>query len=95
MKTKKLFYDEFKKIIKNEVDRYKLKLDFRGAKSIYKASRYIDIFLEKLESNLSWEKLARIYKISKSQLHTTFTNWSFNNVFKNAFKNNLKLTVHI
>lgn len=82
---KKLFYNEFIKIIKTEVKKYKSSLDSRGAKPIYGINKYINIFLEKLESNLSWEKLGNIYKISKSQLHITFTKWSDNNVFKNAF----------
>ena len=91
MKNKKLFYAEFKKLIKNEVIKYKFTLDTRGCKPIYKITKYINIFLEKLESNLSWEKLEYIYKISKSQLHRIFTNWSVNNVFKYAFETFLKV----
>ena len=52
---KKLFYNEFIKIIKTEVEKYKLSLDSRGVKPIYGINKYINIFLEKLESNLSWE----------------------------------------
>lgn len=84
---KKLFYNEFIKIIKTEVKKYKSSLDSRGAKPIYGINKYINIFLEKLESNLSWEKLGNIYKISKSQLHITFTKWSDNNVFKKCIYN--------
>lgn len=91
MINKKLFYYEFKKLIKNEVQKYNAYLDSRGRKPIYKISKYINIFLEKLENNLSWEKLENIYKISKSQLHITFTKWSVNNVFKNAFESFLKV----
>ena len=50
---KKLFYNEFIKIIKTEVEKYKLSLDSRGVKPIYGINKYINIFLEKLESNLN------------------------------------------
>jgi hypothetical protein len=90
MKNKSLLIKEFRKIIKDEVIKYKSKLDTRGSKPIYSVYKFINIFLEKLESNLSWEKLESIYKISKSQLHITFTKWSNNDVFKNAYESFLK-----
>jgi hypothetical protein len=90
MKTKNMLFKEFRKIIKDEVIKYKFRLDTRGSKPIYSVNKFINIFLEKLETNLSWEKLESIYKISKSQLHITFTKWSNNNVFRNAYESFLK-----
>lgn len=90
MRNKKLFFSDFRKFIRNEVIKYKLKLDARGSKPFYSITKYINVFLEKLESNLSWDKLESIYKISKSQLHITFSKWSNHNVFKNAYESFLK-----
>ena len=83
--NKKIYYLEFRKLLIIQVNKYKLKLDTRGKKPIYTYNRYIKIFLEKLESGLSWQKLEDIYKILKSQLQNTFSKWTYNDVFKNAF----------
>ena len=48
------------------------------------------VFIDKLETNLTWERLGIIYKISKTHLHNTFCAWSNANIFKNAFNNFLK-----
>ena len=88
--NKKLYLSEFKSLLLKQVLKYKSKLDSRGSKPIYNYSKYIDIYLFKLESGLTWERLGDIYHISKSQLHITFTNWTYNNVFTNAFNAFLK-----
>lgn len=88
--NKKSYYLEFKKLLLKQVCKYKSKLDTRGKKPIYTYNRYIDIFIIKLETGLTWYKLEDIYKISKSQLQSTFSKWSYNDVFKNAYESFLK-----
>ena len=53
MRTKNMLFKEFRKIIKDEVIKYKFRLDTRGSKPIYSVNKFINIFLEKLETNLS------------------------------------------
>lgn len=88
--NKKKYLGEFKLLLLQQVLKYKSKLDTRGMKPIYNYSKYIDIYLYKLEMGLTWERLEDIYHISKSQLHITFRNWTYNNVFTNAFNAFLK-----
>jgi len=88
--NKKLYLSEFKSLLLNQVLKYKSKLDSRGMKPIYNYDKYIDIYLYKLETGLTWQRLESIFHISKSQLHITFTNWTYNNVFLNAFNAFLK-----
>jgi len=83
--NKKLYLNEFKSLLLAQIKKYKSKLDSRGMKPKYNYNDYIDIYLFKLETGLSWDKLENIYHISKSQLHIIFTKWTYSNVFKNAF----------
>lgn len=68
--NKKLYLKEFKSLLLNQVLKYKSKLDSRGMKPIYNYNKYIDIYLFKLETGLTWNRLENIYNISKSQLHS-------------------------
>lgn len=88
--NKKLYLNEYKSLLLTQIKKYKSKLDSRGLKPIYNYNDYIDIYLFKLETGLSWDRLENIYHISKSQLHSTFTKWTYCNVFKNAFDAFLK-----
>jgi transposase len=90
MTNKNQYYSEFKKILKLQILKYKLSLDARGKKPIYSYNKYIKIFLEKLETGLSWQKLEDIYGISKSQLQITFAKWTNYDIFKKAYEYFLK-----
>ena len=73
--------------IKNEVIKYKRHLDTRGCKNKIDYKTFINIFIDKLETNLTWERLGSIYKISKSHIHNTYCKWVNYGIFKNAFTN--------
>ena len=73
--------------IKNEVIKYKKHLDTRGCKNKIDYKTFINIFIDKLETNLTWERLGSIYKISKSHIHNTYCKWVNYGIFKNAFTN--------
>lgn len=73
--------------IKIEVIKYKHKLDTRGCKNKISYETLIKIFINKLQSNLTWLELGKIYNISKSYLNDTFIRWSNHNVFKTSFEN--------
>lgn len=87
---KKELFKEINNLILNEVKKYKKSLDTRGRKNKIKYTKFISVFINKLETNLTWERLGIIYKISKTHLHNTFCAWSNANIFKNAFNNFLK-----
>jgi transposase len=86
---KKLITELYKLIIK-EVLKYKKSLDTRGCKNKISYKVFISIFIKKLETNLTWDLLGNIYKISKSHIHSTYCSWTEYGVFKNAFNNFLK-----
>ena len=91
LKTKRIeLIQEIKNIIMKEVIKYKNTLDSRGCKTKIEQELFIDIFINKLETNLTWERLGYMYKLSKSHIHKTFNNWSDYGVFKNAFNTFLK-----
>ena len=81
---------EFTNLILEQVEIYKKSLDSRGRKNKFTYSNIINIFLTRLETNLTWERLADIYKISKSHINSIFCKWTNNNVFKNAYNKFLK-----
>ena len=84
---------EFTNLILEQVEQveiYKKSLDSRGRKNKFTYSNIINIFLTRLETNLTWERLADIYKISRSYINSIFCKWTNNNVFKNAYNNFLK-----
>jgi hypothetical protein len=85
----KIITELFKLIIK-EVLKYKKSLDTRGCKNKISYKLFIKIFIRKLETNLTWELLGTIYKVSKSHIHNTYCAWSDYGIFKNAFNNFLK-----
>lgn len=86
---KKLITELFRLIIK-EVLKYKKSLDTRGCKNKISYKIFTRIFIKKLETNLTWDLLGNIYKISKSHIHSTYCSWTEYGVFKNAFNNFLK-----
>jgi hypothetical protein len=81
---------EFTNLILEQVEIYKKSLDSRGRKNKFTYSNIINIFLTRLETNLTWERLADIYKISRSHINSIFCKWTNNNVFKNAYNKFLK-----
>jgi hypothetical protein len=87
---KKQLITEITRIIINEVYKYKKSLDTRGCKNKIKYNTFIKIFINKLETNLSWDYLGEIYNISKSHIHDTFCKWANYGIFKNAFNKFLK-----
>lgn len=80
------FLEEYCNILLEQVKIYKKSLDTRGFKNKYNYRLFINIFLDKLETNLTWNRLGDIYKISKSHIHNVFSKWSEYGVFKNAFQ---------
>ena len=76
---------ELTKLIKDEVICYKKSLDTRGFKNKYSYKIFIKAYIDKLESNLSWDRLGIIYKISKSHIHNTYCKWVDYGIFKNVF----------
>ena len=76
---------EITKLIVYEVNKYKKSLDTRGRKNKIDYKTFINIFIDKLETNLTWTRLGDIYKISKSYIHSTFCKWSDYGVFKNTY----------
>ena len=81
---------EFTNLILEQVEIYKKSLDSRGRKNKFTYPKIINIFLTRLETNLTWERLADIYKISRSHINSIFCKWTNNNVFKNAYNKFLK-----
>ena len=81
---------EIIKIIIIEVNKYKKSLDSRGCKNKIDYKTFINIFIDKLETNLTWNRLGSIYKISKTYIHNVFCKWSDYGIFKNAFNKFLK-----
>lgn len=81
---------EITKLIIIEAKKYKKTLDSRGCKNKIDYKTFINIFIDKLETNLTWNRLGDIYKISKTHIHNTFCKWSDYGVFKNAYNNFLK-----
>jgi hypothetical protein len=77
-------------LINNEVKEYKKTLDKRGCKNSIDYKFFITIFLDKLETNLTWSRLGDIYKVSKSHIHNTYCKWSNYGIFKNVFNKFLK-----
>ena len=82
--------EEIITLITNEVTNYKKTLDTRGRKNSINYKLFITIFLDKLETNLTWTRLGDIYKISKTHIHNTYSKWSEYGVFKNVFNKFLK-----
>ena len=58
--------EELTNLIMVQVKLYKKSLDTRGRKNIYLYKEIINIFLTRLETNLTWNRLSVIYNISKS-----------------------------
>ena len=83
LKTKLI--DEITNIIIEQVKVYKKSLDTRGRKNLILYKNIIKIFLTRLETNLTWNRLSSIYNISKSHIHNIFNKWSNYGVFKNAY----------
>lgn len=81
---------ELIRLITIEAIKYKKSLDTRGCKNKIAYKLFIRIFIRKLETNLTWELLGSIYKVSKSHIHNTYCAWSDYGVFKNAFNMFLK-----
>jgi hypothetical protein len=79
--------NEIIKLIIIEVNKYKKSLDSRGRKNKISYKTFINIFIDKLETNLTWNRLGDIYKISKSHIHNTYCKWVNYGIFKNAFTN--------
>ena len=65
---------EFTNLILEQVEIYKKSLDSRGSKNKFTYPKIINIFLTRLETNLTWERLADIYKISRSHINVYFVN---------------------
>ena len=82
--------NEIIKLILIEVNKYKKSLDSRGRKNKIDYKTFINIFIDKLETNLTWNRLGDIYKISKTYIHTIFCKWSDYGIFKNAYNKFLK-----
>jgi len=89
--VKKQIITEITRLINNEVCKYKKSLDTRGCKNKIKYNTFIKIFINKLETNLSWDYLGKIYNISKSHIHDTFCKWTNYGIFKNSFNKFLHL----
>ena len=56
--------EELTNLILEQVKLYKKSLDNRGRKNIYLYKEIITIFLTRLETNLTWNRLSVIYNIS-------------------------------
>ena len=82
--------EEFTNLLIDQVQLYKKSLDTRGRKNMYLYKEIINIFLTRLETNLTWNRLANIYNISSSYINSIFSKWSNYGVFKNAYNNFLK-----
>lgn len=87
MTYKELLITEFTNLILKEVKKYKKSLDIRGRKNKITYSKIINIFIMRLETNLTWSRLGDIYKISKSYIHNIYCKWSNFGIFKNAYNN--------
>ena len=90
LNNKKLIVEELNKILLEQVINYKKSLDLRGRKTKYEYKLFIKIYLDKLETNLTWTRLGDIYNISTSHIHNTFCKWTEYGIFKNAFNKFLK-----
>lgn len=90
MKLKSELIVELTNLIIEQVNLYKKSLDTRGRKNIYLYKELINIFLTRLETNLTWDRLSVIYKISKSNINSIFSKWTNYGVFKNAYNKFLK-----
>ena len=90
MILKNKLIDEITNIIIEQVKLYKKSLDTRGRKNLFLYKNIIKIFLTRLETNLTWNRLSSIYNISKSHIHNIFNKWSSYGVFKNAYNIFLK-----
>ena len=82
--------EELTNLIMVQVKLYKKSLDTRGRKNIYLYKEIINIFLTRLETNLTWIRLSVIHNISKSNINSIFSKWTNYGVFKNAYNNFLK-----
>ena len=82
--------EELTILILEQVKLYKKSLDNRGRKNIYLYKEIITIFLTRLETNLTWDRLSVIYNISKSNINSIFSKWTNYGVFKNAYNKFLK-----
>jgi len=58
--------DELINIIMVQVKLYKKSLDTRGRKNLFLYKEIIKIFLTRLETNLTWDRLSTIYNMFKS-----------------------------
>jgi len=97
MLLKNKLIDEIKILIIEQVKLYKKSLDTRGRKNIYLYKELITIFLTRLETNLTWDRLSVIYNVSKSNINSIFSKWTNYGVFKNAyskFLNKYKLYIN-
>ena len=97
MLLKNKLIEEIKILIIEQVKLYKKSLDTRGRKNIYLYKDLITIFLTRLETNLTWDRLSIIYNISKSNLNSIFSKQTNYGVFKNAyfkFLNKYKLYIN-
>jgi len=90
MKLKTELIAELTNLIIEQVNLYKKSLDTRGRKNIYLYKELINIFLTRLETNLTWDRLSVIYKISKSNINSIFSKWTNYGVFKSAYNKFLK-----
>ena len=90
MKLKTELIVELTNLIIEQVKLYKKSLDTRGRKNIYLYKDLINIFLTRLETNLTWDRLSVIYNISKSNINSIFSKWTNYGVFKNAYIKFLK-----
>ena len=90
MQLKNKLIDELINLIMTQVKLYKKSLDTRGKKNIILYKEIIKIFLTRLETNLTWNRLSTIYNISKSHIHNIFYKWTSYGVFKNAYDTFLK-----
>ena len=79
--------EELTILILEQVKLYKKSLDTRGRKNIYLYKEIINIFLTRLETNLTWNRLSVIHNISKSNINSIFSKWTNYGVFKNAYNN--------
>jgi hypothetical protein len=81
MQVKNILIDELINLIMTQVKLYKKSLDTRGKKNIILYKEIIKIFLTRLETNLTWNRLSTIYNISKSYIHNIFYKWTSYGVF--------------
>jgi transposase len=90
MKLKEELKLEMTRLLVNECINYKKILDNRGCKNKISYKTFIKVFIDKLETNLTWDRLGEIYKISKSHLHATYCKLADYGIFKNSFHKFLK-----